>query len=75
MHTQFVTNGEIKLIISPENEHEKQLLKALLKQDNDFIEYRTPVTVIDKTFTDSVVIGKRIPASSRDNSLSDVDQA
>ncbi len=59
MHTQFTVNGEIKLIISPENDYEKELLKAFLKQDNEFVEFRNPINVIDKTYTNAVVVTKR----------------
>lgn len=59
MHTQFVVNGEIKLIIAPETEYEKELLKALLKQENEFTEFRNPITVIDKTYTNGVVITRK----------------
>ena len=50
MQVEFIVNGGVSLLFSPENEAEEALLKQMMKQDNDLTEIRTAVTVLSKTF-------------------------
>jgi len=56
MKTDILINGHIALVITPENEMEKEILKALCKQDNEMIELRSAVQVLGKTLRDGIVI-------------------
>lgn len=59
MQIEFLVNGGVSLLLAPENEMEEQLLKQLTKQSNDITEIRTAVTVINKTFRNGILIGKK----------------
>jgi len=59
MQVEFIVNGGVSLLFSPENEAEEALLKQMMKQDNDINEIRTAVTVLSKTFRNGVLICKK----------------
>jgi len=59
MQVEFIVNGGVSLLFSPENEAEEALLKQMMKQDNDLTEIRSAVTVLSKTFRNGVLIGKK----------------
>lgn len=59
MQIEFLVNGGVSLLLSPENEMEEALLKQLMKQDNELTEIRTSVVVLNKTFRNGVLVGKR----------------
>jgi hypothetical protein len=57
MQVQFVLNGSVALILSPDNEAEEALIKQLLKQDNDMVQIRNAVHVLSKNYPNGVIIG------------------
>jgi hypothetical protein len=59
MQVEFIVNGGVSLLFSPENEAEEALLKQMMKQDNDLTEIRSAVTVLSKTFRHGVLICKK----------------
>lgn len=59
MQTQFLLNGSVSLVLSPENEAEEALIKLLLKQENDIVEIRTNVHVLNKSYSNGVVIAAK----------------
>lgn len=58
MQIEFLVNGGVSLLLSPENEMEEHLLKQLMKQKNDLVEIRSSVVVLNKTFKGGVLVGK-----------------
>ncbi len=61
MQYEFIVNGGVSLLLVPENVMEEELLKQMMKQENDLQEIRTSVTVLSKTFKNGLVVGKKIP--------------
>lgn len=61
MQYEFIVNGGVSILLVPENVMEEELLKQMMKQDNDLQEIRTSVTVLSKTFKNGLVIGKKTP--------------
>lgn len=61
MQVEFLVNGHegVSLLMAPENPMEEELIKQLLKQDNDITQIRTAVHVVNKTFRNGIFIGKR----------------
>lgn len=59
MQVEFIVNGGVSLIFSPENPMEEELVKCLMKQQNDIMEFRTAQQILNKTFRNGIVIGKR----------------
>jgi len=79
MKTEFLVNGGVSLLITPENEMEEHLLKQLAKQDNDINEIRSTVIILNKSFRNGLFIGKKFintPKKSEEktNNLSDASQ-
>ena len=67
MQVEFIVNGGVSLLFSPENEAEEALLKQMMKQDNDLTEIRSAVTVLSKTFRHGVLIAKKSQTKPTDN--------
>jgi len=65
MKVDTLLNGSITLILVPENDYEKEVLKALVKQDNDISELRSTATLLSKSITNGIIIAKKIPQSSK----------
>lgn len=59
MQIEILINGGVTVLLSPENPMEEELIKSLMKQENVITEFRSPVTVINKTFRNGMVIGKK----------------
>ena len=68
MQVEFLLNGGVSLILSPENQMEEELLKGLMKQNNEITEFRTALQVLNKTFRTGIVVGKKSsgPSSTTD---------
>lgn len=64
MQVEVIVNGGISLILSPENPLEEELIKGLMKQQNEIQEFRTPQTILNKTFRNGIVIGKKSAMAS-----------
>lgn len=59
MQVEFLINGGVSLLLSPENDMENELLKSLSKQTNDITEIRTNILVLNKTFKSGILIAKK----------------
>ena len=59
MQFEFLVNGGVSLLLSPENDAEIALLKKMMQQDNDFTELRSKVHVLNKSFQGGVLIASR----------------
>lgn len=59
MHVEFIVNGSVVVLLSPENDAEAELLKLLCKQTNEITEVKSTITVLNKTFKSGIVIGKK----------------
>lgn len=59
MQVEFIVNGGVSLIFSPENQMEEELVKSLMKQQNEIMEFRTAQQVLNRTFRNGIVIGKK----------------
>jgi len=59
MQVEFIINGGVSLILAPDNPMEEELLKGLIKQQNDITEFRSSVILLNKTFRNGIVIGKK----------------
>jgi hypothetical protein len=46
-------------LLSPETEAEAELLKQIMKQDNDLIELRSSVVLLNKSFQRGILIAKK----------------
>ena len=64
MQVEFLVNDGVLLLLAPENEMEEALLKQMMKQKNEIIDIRTAVTVLNKTYRNGIVIGKKITGSA-----------
>jgi len=59
MQVEFLVNGGVSLLLSPENEMEEHLLKQMMKQDNELTEIRSSVVVLNKTFRNGILVAKK----------------
>ena len=59
MQIEFLVNGGVSLLLAPENEMEEALLKQMMKQRNDITEIRTTVHVLNKSFRNGILVGKK----------------
>ena len=58
MNIEFIVNGGVSMLISPETPMEEEMLKQMLKQSNDITEIRSAVQVLNKSFKYGILIGK-----------------
>lgn len=59
MKVQIVANGNVCLVISPENEMEASALKQLMKQsDNEIAEIRSGIQILTMQINTGILIGK-----------------
>jgi hypothetical protein len=58
MQIEFLVNGGISIILSPENDMEIALLKQFCKQKNDITEIRSSIVILNKTHRGGILIGK-----------------
>lgn len=66
MQVEFLVNGGVSLLLAPENEMEEALVKQMMKQNNDILEIRTAVVVLNKTFRNGILIGKKTLGNVKD---------
>lgn len=59
MQVEFIVNGRVQLLLCPETEAEIALLKQMLKQDNELLEIRSQVQVLNKSFRSGLVIAPK----------------
>lgn len=75
MKVQTVANGNVCIVISPENTMEEEILKQLMKQgDNEIMEIRTGVRLLEKQINTGILIGKVGTTVSSTASQKDEDQ-
>lgn len=63
MKHQFVVNGTVSLILSPENDMEKSLLEAISAQNNSFKEV-TKSSAIGAQYVDGTVVISQVSTSN-----------
>jgi hypothetical protein len=71
MHFEFLLNGGVSLLLSPENEAEIALLKKLMQQDNDLIEIRSKVHVLNKSFQGGILIASKTKSPIKNEKVDD----
>jgi hypothetical protein len=59
MKVEFVLNGGVTLLLIPENPMEEEVIKQLMKQDNELSEIRGGATVLNRTVSSGLVITKK----------------
>lgn len=60
MEVHFLVNGGVSLLLNPENQAEEELLKQMMKQDNELTELRSTVVILNKSFQPGgILIAKR----------------
>lgn len=59
MKTELIVNDKITLVVIPENDIEKELLKKLATQDNEVLEIRNATSVLNKTVNSGLVISRK----------------
>lgn len=59
MQAQFLLNGSVSLVLSPDNDAEEALIKLLLKQDNDIVQIRANINVLNKSYNNGIVIAAK----------------
>ncbi len=63
MKIESVINGGVYILLSPENSMEEELIKTLCKQENDIVQIRSNLIVLNQSFTNGVLIGKKVVGS------------
>lgn len=59
MQIELIINGGVTILMSPENPLEEEAIKLLMKQDNKIEQFRSAVVVLNRTFPNGLVIGKK----------------
>jgi hypothetical protein len=59
MKVEFIVNGGLCLVLSPDTVLEEELLKTLVKQDNTLVQARGGITVFNRTLANALLIGKK----------------
>jgi hypothetical protein len=59
MRHEFLVNGQVTLVLIPENEMEEQLLKQLMRQTNDLTEIRTALQILGKPLRNGVILSPK----------------
>lgn len=67
MQTEVISNDNgVSLLLVPENEMEELMVKQLMKQENELIDVRNPISVLSKTFKSGILIGKKLTTPAAD---------
>lgn len=69
MQVEFIVNGGVSLLLVPENAAEEALVKQIMTQDNDLTEIRTRIMVLNKSFNNGILIGKRELGKKKDEKV------
>lgn len=59
MQLEFLVNGGVQVILCPETDAEKEILKQLVKQENDLTLMRGSVVMLSKTFNNALLIASK----------------
>lgn len=59
MKVESIVNGDVKLLLIPENTMEEEVIKQLMKQENELTEIRSTVQILNKSVKYAVLIGKK----------------
>jgi hypothetical protein len=67
MHVECIVNSSgASLILVPQNPLEEEIVKNLLKQENNIIEIRGPVSVLNHSVKNGIYIGKQLSHEKHD---------
>jgi|GEM_PF-5504227 len=67
MHVECIVNNlGTSLILVPQTPLEEEIVKNLLKQENNIIEIRGPVSVLNHSVKNGVYIGKQLSPEKYD---------
>lgn len=59
MQVELLVNGGIQMILCPETDAEKEILKQLIKQENELTLMRGSVVMLNKTFNNALLIASK----------------
>ena len=59
MQADFIVNGGVKLLLIPQTPAEEELVKQLLRQDNELTEIRGQVQVLNKSIKNGLLISAK----------------
>jgi hypothetical protein len=59
MKHEFLVNGQVTLVLIPENEMEEQLLKQMMRQNNDLTEIRTALQILGKPVRNGIILSPK----------------
>jgi hypothetical protein len=59
MKVECVINGQVRMIIYPENEMETEIIKQLMKQDNTLMEVRSSIQLLGKNIHHAMIVERR----------------
>jgi hypothetical protein len=68
MKVECIINGQVRMIICPENDMEAEVLKQLMKQDNQLSEIRSTVQIVGKSISHAIMIERKAPEVIKDDS-------
>lgn len=68
MKVECIINGQVRMIICPENDMEAEVLKQLMKQDNQLSEIRSTIQIVGKSISHAIMIERRTPEVTKDDS-------
>jgi hypothetical protein len=59
MKIETIVNTEVSILIIPENEMEEEIIKILCNQQNDIVQVRSTIVVLNKSYSNGLLIGKK----------------
>jgi len=59
MKYDFIVSDYVTLVLTPENPMEEELLKTLSRQDNDIVEFRSSMSILNKTVKNGLALTRR----------------
>lgn len=59
MKVEFVLNGGVTLLLIPDNPMEEEVIKQLMKQENELSEIRGGATILNRSVSSGMVITKK----------------
>lgn len=71
MRVEAICNEGVTLLICPETPMEEEILKALAKQENDLTQVRSTLVILNKSFGNGLLIGKKIVGKAEDGNTTE----
>jgi hypothetical protein len=59
MKVECIINGQIRMLIYPENDMESEILKQMMKQDNTLTEIRSSIQLLGRNISHAVMIERK----------------